>query len=387
MKHEAVIVGGGIIGGSLAAALADQGIEVALVEARPAPKPAQAAFDPRIYALRPGSVRFLERCGIWAQVDAARVAPVYEMAVFGDDGASSMRFDAYRSQMPELAVIAEDGNLQHATSRALDLRPQVTRVTGAACTHATWTADAVVLELEDGRSLAASLAVAADGADSRLRALAGIGIRREPYRELGVVANFACEKPHRNTAFQWFRADGVLALLPLPGQRVSMVWSTPEAHARELLALDPGALAQRVTAATAGALGALEPIGPGAEFPLRRMRAANCVAHRLALVGDAAHNVHPLAGQGLNLGLADAQMLAQAIASRAPTEDIASPALLARYRRSRSEETLLMEFVTDGLHSLFRARLPAIGWLRNAGLRCTDRLSPLKRFLVKRAAG
>jgi ubiquinone biosynthesis UbiH/UbiF/VisC/COQ6 family hydroxylase len=387
MEHEAIIVGGGIVGASLAAALADQGVDVALVEARPAPRPAQDAFDQRIYALRPASVRFLERCGIWEQVDAARVAPVYEMAVFGDDGASSMRFDAFRSQMPELAVIAEDNNLQTASSRILDLRPQVTRFTGAACTNATWTPNTVVLELEDGRSLAARLAVAADGAESRLRALAGIEIRSESYHELGVVANFACEKPHRGTAFQWFRADGVLALLPLPGQRVSLVWSTPEAHAHALLALDRGALSERVTTATAGALGRLEAIGPCAGFPLRRMRAANSVAHRLALVGDAAHNVHPLAGQGLNLGLADAQMLAQTIASRAPTEDIASPALLARYRRSRSEETLLMELMTDGLHSLFRARLPAIGWLRNAGLRCTDRLSPLKRFLAKRAAG
>ncbi|MEX0960584.1 MAG: FAD-dependent monooxygenase [Burkholderiales bacterium] len=387
MDHEVVIVGGGIVGGSLAAALADHGVSVALVESRPGAMEMPAAFDRRVYALRPASVRFLERCGIWAHVDAARVAPVYEMSVFGDDGESTAHFDAYRSGMSELAEIVEDCNLQGAVVRALEARPLVTRMSGVACTNAKWTADAVAIELDDGRHVVAQLAVAADGAESRLRSLAGIETRGEPYGELGVVGNFACERPHRGVAYQWFREDGVLALLPLPMNQVSMVWSTPETHADTLLKLEPLELSERLTSASHGVLGRLEALGPAAAFPLRRMRAVTATAPRLALVGDAAHNVHPLAGQGLNLGLADAQALAESIATRAPTEDCASRTLLARYRRSRSEETLAMELVTDGLHSLFRAKLPAISWLRNAGLRCTDRLAPLKRMLVKRAAG
>jgi 2-polyprenylphenol 6-hydroxylase len=387
MDHETIIVGGGIVGGSLAAALADRGISVALIESRSAPGIMPPVFDKRVYALRPASVRFLERCGVWPHVDAARVAPVYEMTVFGDDGASRLHFDAYRSGLGELAVIVEDCNLQNAVSRALDSRPLVTRMSGVSCVNAVWAAGEVEIELDDGRRIAAQLAVAADGADSRLRGLAGIETRSEPYDELGVVANFSCERPHKGVAHQWFREDGVLALLPLPNDQVSMVWSTPQAHADELLKLEPQELSERVTAASRGVLGRLEAAGAAVAFPLRRMRALRTVGPRLALVGDAAHNVHPLAGQGLNLGLADAQALADALARRAPTEGCGSRALLARYRRSRSEDTLAMELVTDGLHSLFSAKLPAIAWLRNTGLRCTDRLTPLKKALVKRAAG
>ncbi|HUF19598.1 MAG TPA: FAD-dependent monooxygenase [Burkholderiales bacterium] len=387
MDHETVIVGGGIVGGSLAAALADGGVSVALIDSRSAPAHMPPLFDQRVYALRPASVRFLEKCGVWPHVDAARVAPVYEMAVFGDDGASRLHFDAYRSGIEELAVIVEDSNLQNAMSRALDARPLVTRMSGVTCVNAVWAADEVAIELDDGRGVTAQLGVAADGADSSLRGLAGIETRSAPYGELGVVANFACEQPHKGVAYQWFRADGVLALLPLPNDQVSMVWSTPQAHADELQRLEPHELSERVTAASRGVLGRLEATWGAAAFPLRRMRAAQTVGPRLALVGDAAHNVHPLAGQGLNLGLADAQALADALALRAPTEGCGSRALLARYRRSRSEDTLAMELVTDGLHSLFRAKLPAIAWLRNAGLRCTDRLTPLKKALVKRAAG
>jgi ubiquinone biosynthesis UbiH/UbiF/VisC/COQ6 family hydroxylase len=231
------------------------------------------------------------------------------------------------------------------------------------------------------------LAVAADGADSRLRALAGIEIDTRPYRQRALVANFHAGKPHRCTAYQWFRDDGVLALLPLPGDQVSMVWSTAEDNAERLAALEPRELALRVRDASGQALGELSTCSAVSSFPLRLMRARRTVAPRLVIVGDAAHNVHPLAGQGLNLGLADCEALAGTIAQRLPAESIGSAVLLARYRRARAEEVAAMQLVTDGLQRLFDARVPGAKWLRNTGLRFVDRLTPVKNRLVKRAVG
>jgi 2-polyprenylphenol 6-hydroxylase len=192
-------------------------------------------------------------------------------------------------------------------------------------------------------------------------------------------------RPHRNVAFQWFRDDGVLALLPLQQNHVSMVWSTSDEYADRLLSLDGAELAQRVGGA-ADSLGALRLIGKPASFPLRFMRARSTIAHRLVVLGDAAHNVHPLAGQGLNIGLGDCEALSEVIASRTPAQTIASPDLLARYRRRRAEEVATMQFVTDGLQRLFEARIPGVRWLRNTGLRLVNRVFPVKHELMKRAA-
>ncbi|MDX1489501.1 MAG: FAD-dependent monooxygenase, partial [Acidiferrobacterales bacterium] len=216
--------------------------------------------------------------------------------------------------------------------------------------------------------------------------LAGIPIDESAYGQSAVVANFNTTVDHGGTAWQWFRRDGVLALLPLPGKRVSMVWSTQQAHADELLALKARELAVRVSEASQAQLGELVPTSAAAAFPLRLMKAVSITGVRLALVGDAAHNVHPLAGQGLNLGLADASSLASAIAARG-RDGIGSNAVLARYRRSRAEEIMAMQLTTDGLHRLFQSSVPGAAWLRNTGLRLTERLSPIKRLLVKHATG
>jgi 2-octaprenylphenol hydroxylase len=395
MNTEVAIVGGGLVGGCLAVALADAGLNVALVDPRlesgkSVPKAvkrkSRARFDARVFALRPSSRDFLAACGVWRHVDETRVAPVYKMVVTGDDGSSRLTFDAYRSGLLELAVIAENANLQMAIQHALDERTLVRQVQGRRCVAANWEGGAVTISLDDGETISPQLLVGADGANSPLREFAGISTRQSGYDQCAVVANFTTSIAHDGTAYQWFRADGVLALLPLPGDRVSMVWSTPDEHAQQLTALNRGELAARVTQASASMLGELTTAGSAAAFPLRLMRAASVVGPRLALVGDAAHNVHPLAGQGLNLGLADAQSLAAVIAQRGPDE-IGSRAVLARYRRSRAEETAAMQFTTDGLHRLFDSSAPGIAWLRNAGLRLTEHLTPIKRLLVKRAAG
>lgn len=390
MKFEAAIVGGGLVGGSLAAALANAGVSVALIDAHStavsAETPVAGQFDQRIYALRPAARQFLENCGIWAHVDEDRLSPVTRMEVTGDDAVSRLTFDAYRSGVRELAVIAENSNLQSAVRQALEERVMVSVLAGRRCDGVSWNGAGVSVSLDDGEQINAQLLVAADGANSHIRELAGIQIDLSAYGHSAVVANFATTLGHGGTARQWFRADGVLALLPLPGKAVSMVWSTPRAHAEELMALGSDELAGRVAEASNHALGDLVQTGASAAFALRLMKARSVTGPRLALVGDAAHNVHPLAGQGLNLGLADASSLASAISARGP-EDIGGSAVLARYRRSRAEEIMAMQLTTDGLHYLFQSSVPGVAWLRNAGLRLTERLSPLKRLLVKHATG
>jgi ubiquinone biosynthesis UbiH/UbiF/VisC/COQ6 family hydroxylase len=337
--------------------------------------------------VRPAGVSFLARCGAWNLVDAGRICPIHLIKVSGDDGHSLLTFDAYRAGLPELAVIVEEANLQKAIRSALASLPLVTVLAGRAVTAAQWTDRAVTLTLDDGSELDAQLAVAADGADSPLRTLAGIEGVQKPYGQRGIVANFRAGRPHRNTAFQWFLDDGVLALLPLPGAHVSLVWSTSEGHTEQLMALSADNLAQQVGKVAAGELGELEPVSPVQSFPLRMMAARRIVAPRLVIVGDAAHTVHPLAGQGLNLGLADCASLTKIIAQRAPNESVASARLLARYRRSRAEEVLAMKIATDGLQRLFAARTPGVRWLRNTGLRLVQKMHPVKHELIKRAAG
>lgn len=389
MNVDVAIVGGGLVGGPLAVALADAGVSVALIDAGRAAESAKnvaRGYDQRVFALRPASRQFLEACGIWRHVDQARVTPVYRMLVTGDDGASRLTFDAYRSGIAELAVISENSVLQAAVRSALAERDFVTWLSGRRCEDVRWNDDAVRVSLDDGQTIQSQLIVAADGASSRVRELAGMEVRQSPYGHSAVVANFSASMAHDGTAWQWFRPDGVLALLPLPDQHVSMVWSTQQDHADELMRLDAGQLSARVTEASKGVAGALTCVGAAASFPLRLMRAASVVGPRLALVGDAAHNVHPLAGQGLNLGLGDAQLLVAAISRRGPDE-VGSAAVLARYRRSRAEETMAMAFATDGLHRLFQSTAPGVAWLRNTGLRLTERFTPLKSILVKHAAG
>ena len=386
MNVDVAVVGGGPVGGSFARALAPTGLSVALVEPRVVRALPSSGFDQRVYALNAHSRRFLERCEIWQGLSLDRVAPVREMRVFGDDG-SKIEFSAYRSGVPELASIVEEANLQHAVQETLVTQGDLTHLTGIACAGARWDDALASLSLSDGRSIEARLVVAADGAESALRTAAGIATQVREYDQTGVVANFLAERAHRDTAYQWFSAHGVLALLPLPGNRISMVWSAPDAHAQILLAAGGDELARMVEQGSFGTLGQLQPVTSAVGFPLRRMRATRLIGHRLALIGDTAHNIHPLAGQGLNLGFGDAQALAAVLAGRGMESDSGAISLLRRFERSRREDLLAMEVVTNGLQMLFDSNLPGAKRLRNAGLRLTDRFFPLKRLLVKRALG
>jgi 2-polyprenylphenol 6-hydroxylase len=212
------------------------------------------------------------------------------------------------------------------------------------------------------------------------------GIAREPqsYGQTAIVANFAAERAHRGRAFQWFvEGAGVLAWLPLPGRRISIVWSAPDALAQELLALDAATLSARVGAAGGAVLGELTLITPPAAFPLSFLRLSSVVGHRLALVGDAAHGVHPLAGQGVNLGFGDAATLAEVLGARGPVADAGAPILLERYARKRALPVLSMQIVTDGLVRLFAP--PALKLLRNRGMRFVGSLATVRRLLAQPA--
>jgi ubiquinone biosynthesis UbiH/UbiF/VisC/COQ6 family hydroxylase len=242
-----------------------------------------------------------------------------------------------------------------------------------------------VLELEGGTSVKTKLIVGADGADSWVRQTARIASKPVSYGQLGVVANFEVEKPHRGRAWQWFRDGGVLALLPMPGRRVSMVWSTSEAHGRMLLELSAESLCASVQQASAGMLGAMTLIGAPAAFPLQLQRIAQFVLPRLALVGDAAHNVHPLAGQGVNLGFRDARELVSVLHDRGAQTDCGEYALLRRYERARREDVLALEVATDGLQKLFARDTPSVAVARNVGLNAVNAVALLKNMLVQRA--
>lgn len=385
---DIAIVGGGTVGAALARAL--EGLRVALIA--PGAPPAQRAdggFDARVYAISPGNARFLEALGAWTAIPPARRTPVHAMRVFGDDGRSLIEFDAYRCGTRELAWIVEDGLLQDALRRSLEGREGLTRFDAASLEALEVSPQSARLRLSEGGDLAAQLVVGADGARSRVRAQAGIACSGRPYGQTAVVANFACSRPHRNVALQWFhgaeRAGAVLALLPLPGEQVSMVWSLPEAEAARLLALEAGALCREVALASREALGELALVTPPRGFPLQRAAAQRLVAPRVALAGDAAHVVHPLAGQGANLGLQDARALAAVLGGREPGRDPGELRLLRRYERSRAEPILAMRATVHGLWRLFGASGAAPARLRNAGLNLLDALPVLKNALMRHA--
>jgi len=382
---DIVILGGGLNGAALASALKNGPHSVALVEPQPpaAPSP-EAVWDSRIYAYSPGNVEWLQSLGGWN--NPVRAQAVYAMKIHGDSN-GLLTFDAIDAGLPELAWIAENGRLQYALWQSLSDHPNV-RLLPTPATAVTWAAGDQprhLLHLANGEVISTNLLIGADGALSWLRTQAGIGYDEEDYKHIGVVANFETEKPHRGSAFQWFRADGVLAYLPLPGNRISMVWSAPEVHGRELMALDPAGLCARVAEAGSYRLGALEMITPQAGFPLRLMRAPQAVAPRLALTGDAAHTIHPLSGHGINLGFQDAQVLANVLCDKPGQVDCGDFALLRRYERARKEEVVTLQTVTDTLHDLFRPATGPLVRMRNFGLNLTNALPVVKDLLVRYA--
>jgi len=393
MKFDVVIIGGGLVGASLAAALKHSGLSLALVESQPAPvlsdgltqdRDGPPDWDSRIYAISPGSRRFLEQSGAWTLLDASRIAPVEAMRVFGDTGAE-LEFSAYQMGVAELACILENRGLHHALWEVLQKQENLALFQSARCAALKFAGDAATLSLEDGRTLNAKLVVGADGRDSWVRNQAGISAAPLDYRQHGVVANFTTELPHRGIAHQWFQPDGILALLPLPGNRVSMVWSVSPEKSAELLALTHEELCIKVVAAAQHMLGEMQLITTPAAFPLRMLVLPQISAPRVALIGDAAHNMHPLAGQGVNTGFRDARQLAQILLERGAQNNCGDGQLLRRYERKRKEDIYTMQAATYGLKHLFNNDVPLLRTLRKLGLNATNHFIPLKKKLMQHA--
>lgn len=392
LNADVAIVGAGVVGLACALGAAQAGLRVALIGPAPAAQAASstAPFDARIYALSAGTQQLLQRLRVWPQIDAARLQPVARMRVFGDAG-DELSFDAYGAAVERLATIAEERELLRVLSMACGFAGNITRVERVFA-GVQIDADAAHVSLDDGSRLRCALLVGADGAESAVRAAAGINTQSHAYQQSGVVANFAAAQPHRGVAYQWFTEEGVVALLPLPSSSpdqhfVSLVWSAPVALAEQLLQLAPVELAQRVAERTQQMLGALTPAGAAHAFPLRRLQVDRLALPRVALVGDAAHVVHPLAGQGLNLGLQDVSELLRVLGAREAFRDLGDLSLLRRYERARAEPIQLMRFTTDGLARLFAAQQPAVKGLRNVGMSLVNALPPLKNALIRHALG
>lgn len=382
--QDVLVVGGGVVGACAALALARDGRKVTLVEARePVPWRADAP-DLRVYAFAPDSRALLDDVGAWAAVAAARAHPYRDMRVWDAAGGGELHFSAAQVGRADLGHIVEHGLLVDRLWQAIAAEPRVARRCPAQVESFAQDDDAVVLRLEDGTSLRGGLLLAADGADSRLRALAGLEVDARDYGQRGLVAYVRTQQPHADTAWQRFLPTGPLAFLPCADGRCSIVWTVPDAEADRLLALDDAAFCRELTRAFDARLGEVVEVSKRVAFPLRRQLARHYVSGRLLLLGDAAHAVHPLAGQGVNLGLRDVRALRGTMRA---SPGLPSPARLQRWERERRSDNAVAAHAFEAINGLFTdARLlPTL--LRGPALGLAGRIAPLGGFFVRRAMG
>lgn len=391
-RVDAAIVGGGVVGAACALALAQQGLQVTLIESAEPPAWSPQAHDLRVYAFAPDNAALLDAIGVWPQVRDARAQAYRRMRVWDAAGGDELRFDADALAVQQLGWIIEHALLQDRLWVALRRSDVVLRCP-AKVTGLTQDADGATLELDDGLRVDARIAIAADGGQSTLRALAGIGTDEHDYAQRGVVAYIACERAHEDTAWQRFLPTGPLAFLPCAPRSdaanvCSIVWTLPEAEAQRVLALDDAAFANELERAFASRLGAMRPLGARVGFPLRSRLAREFVAGRVLAIGDAAHVVHPLAGQGVNLGLRDVSALRDAVAdAQAKRIDWAGPHRLARWARARRSDSVASAQAFTAINRAFSNDHLLATLLRGHALGLAGKIAPLNRALWRHAAG
>jgi 2-octaprenylphenol hydroxylase len=396
-EFDVVVVGGGLAGlcfaGLLRAATARAGIplRIALVEAQP---PAaivdDAPVDLRVSAIMPAARAILETLGVWQALPADRVSPYRCMCVWqakgAAQGARSIRFDAAELGEPELGHITENQAMRRAMWAELESSGGVELLTRGSPASLSESADACELEFDDGSQLRTRLVVGADGANSWVRAQLGVGFRERDYAQSAVVAHVATTQPHAETAWQRFLPGGPVALLPLANGDSSLVWSCPVERAAALVRMDAKEFGAELGAAMDGVLGDIKCVTTRVSFPLTMGYADRYTGTRFALIGDAAHRVHPLAGQGANLGLLDAAALAENLTAhlRRPAADPGDPLVLRRYERARKGDNLVTMGMMDAINRAFTGPLAEVVGL---GLEVVDRLPPLKARLARYAMG
>ena len=387
-NYDILIVGGGMVGSLLACALGGADFKVAVLEHKPPTAPPADGFDQRVSAITLASVAIFQAVGAWESMQA-RAAPVREMRIVDATGSGTIHFDAAEIGEPCLAYIIENSVIKTALVERLQRFTNIHWVSPAEIADFDIKHAGSTVTLADGRALGARLIVGADGADSATRRAAGIDTQRLRLDQKGIVATIRTERPHADTARQRFLPTGPLAFLPLAEPHTcSIVWSADNALADALLALDDATFTARLQETFGDGLGKIESLGPRAAFPLALSHARHYTADGLALIGDAAHTVHPLAGQGVNLGFLDAAALAEVLLeARAKKRDIGAHAALRRYERWRKADNLSMVAVTGGFKYLFGNDLPIVRDLRNLGLDLTDRATPIKNRIIRRAAG
>jgi 2-octaprenyl-3-methyl-6-methoxy-1,4-benzoquinol hydroxylase/2-octaprenylphenol hydroxylase len=382
------VVGGGMAGAAAALALARAGFAVALLEARQPPAwDAEEDWDLRVVSLAPSSMTLFSELGVWTSIREARCSCFGHMQVWDAQNGATLRFDAAASGRAELGCIVENRLVQSVLWSALPAAG-VRVCCPAKVEQLHPGAERIELELADGDRLAARLVVAADGSASPLRHLAGIDTGGHDYAQRAVVAHVATERSHQATAWQRFLPGGPLALLPLADGRSSIVWSLPEDEARCVLALDDPDFMDALGVASDFRLGRVTATTPRAAFPLRLSLAKSYQAPRMVLVGDAAHAVHPLAGQGVNLGLRDVAELRDCLlAARQAGRDLGAPHVLRRYARRRRSADTLDAFGFDALARIYGWTAPPLVAARGMGMHVIERLAPLKRRISGHAAG
>ncbi|AGG32712.1 Ubiquinone biosynthesis hydroxylase, UbiH/UbiF/VisC/COQ6 family [beta proteobacterium CB] len=397
---DVAVVGGGITGKACALGLAQLGLQTIQI----APDLGQAVAPPqgnqwgqRIYAFSSSTQKLLAHLQVWDAIDHSRLQPVRDMRIFGDRGEKQdqLHLSAFEAGTPQLAWIGESNVIEHTLDQASRFQNKLERISDAV-ENIQVDADGASLQLTNGSTLRAQLVIAADGANSPIRSELGISAKEETYSQSAVVVNWICGQAHLETAYQWFLPGGdIVAMLPLPNQQVSMVWSTSPENAAELLQLDQVEWSEKFSLIANGAiaaqLGELTLNSTPAAFPLKRMRASRFIGPdenpKVVLIGDAAHVMHPLAGQGLNLGLRDVATLLNILSKRESFRLPNDKVLLRRYERQRQGDTSALLWVTDKLKKLFSASSGTEKQLRNWGLGMVNRSHFIKRRLIERALG
>jgi len=387
---DVIIVGAGITGQAAAGLLAREGLQVALIDAQETAKTGQdAPPDPRALAITPASRQILDAVGAWSKMDPRRIGHFRRMDVWDENGRGEIHFDSADVCRPTLGYIIESTILTRALTAAIRNESRVSWYQPARPRSLDVEPQQAVVSLDDGRCITARLVIAADGKDSLTRSLAGIGFVRHDYEQAALACIVRTEKAHGDTARQRFLSDGTLAFLPMnDAHECGIVWSILPEQVQALLKLETTVFQRELEATLEMRLGAVTALGPRVHYPLGHGSAERYIGDRLALIGDAAHVVHPLAGQGANLGILDAAALSQVVTETYRRgRDIGDRQVLRRYERWRRGDDQFMMHVMTGFKELFTRQTPPLPQLRNLGLRITDRLPPVKHYLMEYAMG